>query len=192
MDTLITYANTYEQLYKQNVQSIFHVASGCVVGQQVSFATGKSIRQELYKLCSDPLTNQLSRKLVLETDLTQIKNLTLNRIELLKKMAKINDQQEIAQVLLDYSKLKGFGLWTLNAVSILMGINNSVNLSTDAYIRKNISLYVGLKMTEKECHEYISTAGLNQTKVCYLLWRIRPQSIHKLKDKSVLDREDFV
>jgi len=192
MDNLITYANTYEQFYKQNAQSIFHVASGCVAGQQVSFAIGKSIRKELYKLCNDPITNQLSRKLILETDLTQIKNLSLNRIELLKKMAKINDQQEIAQILQDYSKLKGFGSWTFNAVSILMGIDNCVNLSTDAYIRKNISLYVGLKMTEKECHEYISTAGLDQTKVCYLLWRIKPQSIHKLKKQSVLNKGDFV
>ena len=47
MDALIEYANTYEQFYKQTVTSIFHIACGCVVGQQVPFVTGKNIRREL-------------------------------------------------------------------------------------------------------------------------------------------------
>lgn len=192
MDKLIEYANTYEQFYKQPISNIFHIACGCVVAQQVSFTVGRNIREQLYGLCIDSQTNQLSPKLILETDLTQIKNLTPKRIELLKAMAKINDQREVDKVLLDYSKLEGFGRWTFGAVSILIGINDYINLSSDSYIRKNISLYIGLKMTEKECHEYIAKADNNQTKVCYFLWRIKPQNIYKVKQNIVLTKEDFI
>ena len=107
-------------------------------------------------------------------------------------MARIDDQRETNKILLDYSKLEGFGKWTFGAVSILMGINDPINLSSDSYIRKNISLYVGLKMTEKECHEYISKAKQNQTKLCYFLWRIKSQSIYKLKQNDILNEEDFI
>ena len=105
MDTLILYANTYEHFYKQNVSGIFHVACGCVVGQQVAFTVGRDIRKELYRLCCED--GGLSRKLILEIDLNQIKNLTGKRILLLKSMAQIDDKRDVNEVLLDYSKLSG-------------------------------------------------------------------------------------
>lgn len=188
MDNLISYAHTYENFYKQPILNVFHAACSCVVGQQVAFNVGRSIRTDLYKLCGYPL----SRKLILGTDLTQIKNLTLVRIQLLKNMAEIDDERELCDVLLDYSKLKGFGQWTFDAVSILLGINSNVNLSSDSYICKNLSLYIGLKLTRKECHEYIAKAGDNQTKVCYLLWRLKPKSISKITQNLPLNLDDFV
>ena len=188
MDILCSYAHIYQDLYKQNIMSVFHVAVGCVVGQQVAFKIGRNIRKRLYELCGFPVDKQL----ILETDLSQINNLTPLRITLLKKMAKIDDDRDINIVLDDYVKLNGFGKWTYDAVGILVGVNNNINLSSDSYIRKNLSLYTGLKLTQKECHEYILKANNDQTSVCYLLWRIKPQSINKITYGLELTQADFV
>lgn len=188
MDNLITYADKYRDFYSQDVNSIFHIACGCVCGQQVAFGIGRGIRKQLYEMCGSPLTPEA----ILEVDLTLIKNLTPSRANLLLQMAKIDDSKSPKRVLQNYAKLSGFGPWSIGAVSILMGISNTINLSSDAYIRKNLSLYTGEKMTESKCHNYILTADENQTAVCYLLWRIKPQSIYKLNKNKKLTTDDFV
>jgi 3-methyladenine DNA glycosylase/8-oxoguanine DNA glycosylase len=188
MDQLIEYAIRYESFYKQTINDIFHTACSCVVGQQVAFTIGRNIRKTLYELYGFPL----KRQTILDADLTQIINLSPKRIILLKEMAKIDDSRDVSTVLDDYSKLVGFGPWTLNAVKILMDIDDEVNLYSDSYIRKNLSLYVGIKLSEKECENYIFNAKQHQTKICYLLWRIKPTSVIKIKDKKTLENHDFV
>lgn len=188
MDQLITYANKYKKYYEQDIQPIFHVACGCVAGQQVAFGIGRTIRKQLYEICGHPLT----RKAVSKADLESINNLTPNRIKLLLKMSKINDNQEPELVLEEYSKLKGFGDWSRGAVAILMQIDNYVNLSSDAYIRKNLSLYTGKTLYVKECHAYIAEAGDEQTTICYFLWRIQKTSIDKVVNGKKLKSDDFV
>jgi len=188
MQLLIDSAIKYEDYYKQPINPIFHVACGCICSQQVAFNIGRNIRSSLYKLCGFPLT----REAILNNDLSIIKNLTLSRIELIKNMANIDDSRSNIEILDDYYKLKGFGKWTYNAVSILLNINDNINLSSDAYIRKNLSLYINIKMTEKQCFDYISKAENNQTKVCYFLWRIKPTSIQKLNNNEILTKDDFV
>lgn len=188
MDILISYANKYKDLYTQDINSVFHIACGCVCGQQVAFGIGRGIRKQLYETCGSPLTPEA----ILEADLTLIKNLTPKRATLLVQMAKIDDLRSVKRVLKDYSKLSGFGTWSVGAVSILSGISDTINLSSDAYIRKNLSLYTGEKMTERKCYDYILTAEENQTVVCYLLWRIKPQSINKLNRNKKLTADDFV
>jgi len=188
MELLIDSAIKYENYYKQPINPIFHVACGCVCSQQVAFNVGRNIRSSLYKLCGFPLT----REAIINNDLTQIKNLTNARIELIKNMANIDDTRPNIDILNDYIKLKGFGSWSYNAIAILLDISDNINLSSDAYIRKNLSLYTGNKMSEKDCFDYISKAENNQTKVCYLLWRIKPTSINKLKNNDVLIKDDFV
>jgi 3-methyladenine DNA glycosylase/8-oxoguanine DNA glycosylase len=199
MDTLINYAEKYEIYYKQDILPIFHVACSCVTSQQVSFTVGRAIRKQLYEICGFPLT----REKLSSIDLTKINNLTSTRIELLKQIANVIvvDRSDI-DILNDYSKLKGFGKWTHGAVSILLGLDNNVNLSSDAYIRKNLALYCDsntCKMSEKACRDYIETAnnynnsdGNNMTKICYLLWRLKSTSIYKIKDMQILTRDDFV
>lgn len=115
-----------------------------------------------------------------------------NRIQLLREMAVINYSRTNNEILEDYQKLKGFGKWTTGAVSILLDLDDSVNLSSDAYIRKIISLYAGIKMNEKQCYQYINKFGNQQTKICYFLWRIRVQSINKVKLNLELTKEDFI
>lgn len=162
-----------------------------ISSQQVAFNVGRNIRSSLYKLCGFPLT----REAMINNDLSQIKNLTNSRIELIKNMANmanIDDSRLNIEILDDYFKLRGFGSWSYKAVSILLDIDDTINLSSDAYIRKNLSLYTGNKMNEKDCFNYISKAENNQTKVCYLLWRIKPTSINKLKNNDVLIKDDFV
>ena len=188
MENLITYAKTYKHFYTLNIQNVFHTAVGCVVGQQVAFNIGRAIRKQLYEICGSPLT----REAVLNADLTQITALKPSRAKLLIEMANINDQQELDKVINEYSKLSGFGKWTVDAVSILMQISNTINLSTDSYIRKNIELYTGKTMTQKRCHEYISFAGINQTNVCYFLWRLKKSSVCKVLNNKLLTREDFI
>jgi 3-methyladenine DNA glycosylase/8-oxoguanine DNA glycosylase len=188
MELLIDSAIKYENYYKQPINPIFHVACGCICGQQVAFNIGRNIRSSLYKLCGFPLT----RESILSNDLSQIKNLTNSRIELIRNMANVDDNRSNIEILNDYNNLNGFGKWTVNAVSILLNINDNINLSSDAYIRKNLKLYTELKMTEKDCFNYISKAENNQTKVCYLLWRIKPLSINKLKNNDILTKDDFV
>ena len=188
MELLIESAIKYENYYKQPIHPIFHVACGCVCSQQVAFNVGRNIRSSLYKLCGFPLT----REAILNNDLTQIKNLTDSRIELIKNMAKIDDDRLNTDVLNDYINLKGFGKWSYSAVSILLNIDDNVNLSSDAYIRKNLITYSGVKMTEKDCFSYISKAEHNQSKICYLLWRIKPTSVKKLNNDEILTKDDFV
>jgi len=188
MDKLIQNAIKYESFYKQPTYPIFHIACGCVCGQQVAFNVGRNIRSDIYKLCGFPLTRQS----ILNNDLTQIKNLTISRIELIKNMANIDDTRSNIDILNDYFKLKGFGNWTYGAISILLEIDDNVNLTTDAYIRKNISIYNGIKMTQKDCFNYISKAENNQSKICYLLWRIKPTSINKMLNDQILTKDDFV
>lgn len=188
MELLINSAIKYEDYYKQPINSIFHVACGCVCSQQVAFNVGRNIRSSLYKLCGFPLT----REAILNNDLSTIKNLTSLRIELIRNMAKIDDTRSNNEILDDYSNLKGFGKWSFGAVSILLNLDDKINLSSDAYIRNNLVLYTGTKMNEKDCFNYISKANNNQTKVCYLLWRIKSTSVHKLKDNDLLTKDDFV
>ena len=188
MKVLINNAIKYENYYRQSINPIFHVSCGCVCGQQVAFNVGRNIRSSLFKLCGFPLT----REAIINNDLTQIKNLTDSRIELIKNMANIDDNRPNIEILNDYSNLKGFGKWSVGAVSILLDINDDINLSSDAYIRKNLSIYTGLKMNEKDCFNYISKAENNQSKICYLLWRIKPTSIKKLNNNEILTKEDFV
>lgn len=170
MDLLINSAIKYENYYKQ---PIFHVACGCICSQQVAFNVGRNIRSSLYKLCGFSLT----REAILNNDLSQIKNLTVSRIELIKNMANIDDSRSNIEILDDYTNLKGFGKWSFSAISILLDISDNINLSSDAYIRKNLSIYTGIKMNEKQCFDYISKAENNQTKICYLLLRINPNSV---------------
>lgn len=188
MDLLINNTVKYEDYYKQPINPIFHIACGCICSQQVAFNVGRNIRSSLYKLCGFPLT----REAILNNDLTQIKNLTSSRIELIKNIANIDDGRSNIEILNDYIKLKGFGKWTYNAICILLDISDNINLSSDAYIRKNLSIYTGLKMNEKDCFDYISKAENNQTKICYLLWRIKPTSVIKLKNDEILTKDDFV
>lgn len=189
MDLLIDSASKYEIYYKQEINPIFHVACNCVSAQRVAFNVGRNIRKSLYELCGFPLT----REAIINRDLTRIKNLTNSRIELLKNMASIDDSRSNIEVLNDYFKLKGFGKWSYGAVSILLNIRNDINLSSDSYIRKNISIYTESKMSEKECHDYINIANDDdKTKVCYLLWRIKPTSVNKIRNIEILTNEDFV
>lgn len=188
MKTLSQYSERYELLYKQSKKDILTISTGCVVGQQVSFNIGRNIRKKLYELCGHPI----NQKLLLEVDLTQIKNLTENRIFLLKNMATIDHNRSDIDILEDYKKLTGFGKWTIGAVSILLDLNDNINLSTDAYIRKNLGLYLDNKLSEKQCYQYLEQFPEQQTKICYFLWRIKPQSINKIKQNIELNREDFV
>lgn len=188
MEALIDSAIKYEIYYKQPINPIFHIACGCICSQQVPFNVGRNIRSSLYKLCGFPLTKES----VLNNDLSQIKNLTLPRIELINNMALIDDSRSNIEILDDYINLKGFGKWTYGAISILLNISDDINLSSDAYIRKNLSIYTGLKMNEKDCFDYISKAENNQTKICYLLWRIKPTSVKKISNDEILTKDDFV
>jgi len=188
MELLINSAIRYESYYKQPINPIFHVACGCVCSQQIAFNIGRNIRSSLYKLCGFPLT----REAIINNDLSQIKHLTDSRIELIKKMANINDNRPNIEILDDYISLKGFGKWSYGAISILLDINDNINLSSDAYIRKNLIIYTGTKMTEKDCFNYISKSENNQTKICYLLWRIKPTSVKKVINNEMLTKEDFV
>lgn len=188
METLINYASKYEEYYQQPPQSIFHTACSCITSQQVSFNVGRNIRKSLYSLCGFPLT----REAIINNDLTIIKNLTNTRINLIKQMANIDDERDNIDVLNDYAKLKGFGPWSYNAVSILLRMNNKINLANDAYIRKNLSSYMGYDMTEEQCRDFLNTADDHSTAVCYLLWRLKPQSINKIKNNEFLFKEDFV
>ncbi len=188
MDTLISYANTYQHFYKLAISSIFHTACGCVVGQQVAFNVGKNIRKQLYELCGTPLT----RDKILNIDLTKIPHLTQARANLIINMANIDHDRAPNLVLEDYSKLVGFGKWTHDAVSILLNISDTINLSTDAYICKNLELYLNKSMTKTTCYNYILSANNNQTLVCYFLWRIKKTSIQKVKNNEDLTREDFL
>jgi hypothetical protein len=188
MDNLIIYANTYQDLYKQSVHSVFHHACSCVVSQQVSFQIGREIRKQLYDLCGFPLT----RNMVKATNLPNINNFKPSRISLIIAMTAIDDNRDPEIVLNDYMKLYGFGKWTFDAVSLIMNINNPINLSTDAYIRKNICLYCDKAMTQKECHNFILSAGADQSIVCYFLWRVKKSSIEKVKNKEQLALDDFI
>lgn len=188
MELLINNAIKYEDYYKQPINPIFHIACSCVCSQQVAFNIGRNIRSSLYKLCGFPLT----REAIINNDLSTIQNLTFSRIELIKNMADIDDSRPNIEVLNDYINLKGFGKWSYGAISILLNINDNVNLASDAYIRKNLMIYTGLKMNEKDCFNYILTAENNQNKICYLLWRIKPTSINKLNGNETLTKNDFV
>lgn len=185
MNILEDYAIQYESIYIQPIRPIFHTACSCVLAQQVSFNVGRKIRQELYQLCGFPL----EKDKILNTTIS-IKNLTPERLKLLRDLASI-DINDIKETLNEYAKLKGFGQWTYGAVSILMDIDEHVNLYNDAYIRKNIGLYLGYNMTMKECKDYISTTN-HETKVCYLLWRLKPTSIVKIKNNEILTKGDFI
>lgn len=187
MEKLCTYAKTYELLYKQPINNIFHTASSCVMGQQVAFNVGRTLRQDMYKLCGYPL----SPHAILNNDLTQIKNLTESRITLLKQMANIDEGDDAKNVLDKYVKLKGFGNWSYGAVCILMDLNNNINLSSDAYIRKNLSLYFDRVLSVKDCDNYISMVN-NKSQVCYFLWRIKKDSIIKIKKDELLVKDDFI
>lgn len=186
MKILEDYAIQYESVYSQPIRPIFHTACSCVLAQQVSFKVGRTIRQELYQLCGFPL----EKDKILNTNII-IKNLTPERLNLLKDLARINDNQNVIEVLNEYSKLKGFGVWSYGAVSILMGIDEHVNLYNDAYIRKNLSLYLGYKLLLNECKSFIATTN-HETKVCYLLWRLKSTSIIKIKNNEILTKDDFI
>ena len=189
MESLIDCATAYKKFYQIEQKSLFHTTCSCITSQQVSFNVGRTIRKQLYDLCGVPLT----RESILNADLTQIKNLTPNRIKLLKDMAKIDDNESNDKVLTNYYKLKGFGKWTHNAISILLGLSDTVNLSTDLYIRKNLAIYLSKpKLTEKEAYDYLLQANNNQTIVCHFLWRIKPTSVHKVITELVLTKDDFV
>ncbi len=129
---------------------------------------------------------------MLNADLTHIRALTPSRAKLLLEMAKINDQLEPEKVIDEYSKLIGFGKWSIGAVSILMQISDTINLSTDSYIRKNLELYIGIPMTQKKCYDYISLTGNNQTSVCYFLWRLKKSSVNKVVKGELLTHDDFI
>ena len=188
MEILVTYAKTYQNFYKLKIQNVFHTACSCVVGQQVAFNVGRNIRKQLYEMCGNPIT----REAILNANLTQIRALTPPRAKLLLEMAKIDDQLEPLKVIYEYSKLTGFGKWSIGAVSILMQIDDMINLSTDSYIRKNLELYTGTSLTQKKCHDYISLAGSNQTSVCYFLWRLKKSSVHKVVERELLTHDDFI
>jgi hypothetical protein len=47
-------------------------------------------------------------------------------------MAQINYDQSDHGILECYKKLAGFGKWTTGAVSILLNLDDSINLSSDA------------------------------------------------------------
>lgn len=190
IDALVSYANKYKDFYTLNISSagVFHVACGCVVGQQVSFSVGRNIRKQLYEKYGNPL----KREIILGADLTSIVKLTDKRSKLLLEMAKIDDERDVNLVIQDYAKLNGFGIWTKNAVSILMNVNRDINLSHDYYIRKNLSIYLNKTITQKQCHDYILLAKNNQTAVSYFLWRIKKESVEKVKSERELVREDFI
>lgn len=152
----------------------------------VSFNVGRNIRRQLYTLYGYPL----KRDVILNADIN-IKGLTPERTQVLKTLANIDDDRNVKEVLEDYKQLKYVGIWTCGAIQILMDLDDHVNLSSDAYIRKNISLYVGKKMMEKECHYYINTTT-EQTKVCYFLWRIKTTSICKVRQHQLLIKDDFI
>lgn len=185
---LSQYAEQYEHLYKQPKKDALTIAVGCVAGQQVTFNVGRNIRRQLFELCGHPI----DRNKLINSDLTVIKNLTSSRIRLLKEMAQIDHNKTDIELLEDYRQLAGFGKWTLGAVSILLDLSNDINLSSDAYIRKNLNLYTDSKMNEKQCYNYLEQFPNQQTKICYFLWRIKPQSIYKIKQELKLNQNDFV
>lgn len=188
METLIQYAIAYQDLYKQPNYGIFHTACSCICAQRVSFRTGRQIRKSLYELCGHPLT----REAILNNDLTVIHALSPGRVILMKALTKIDDQRPPNEVIIDYAKISGFGNWSIGAVMILMELSNTVNLSSDSYIRKNLSIYIGNQLTERECNKYIAICGDYQSIVCYFLWRIKSQSINKISMNCELSQDDFI
>lgn len=181
MDVLIDYANKYYDMYKLVDYGAFHHACGCVIAQKIKFSVGRSIREKLYQLCGFPLT----REKVLKRDLSHIDGLSTEKIALLKEMAKMEEDVD------NYCKLLGFGTWSYNAVGILINKRDDINLACDKYIQKNVFLYNGIKV-QKDCFCFLETAKNNKTKVCYLLWRLKPTSVIKLILGDDLVREDFL
>lgn len=190
MNTLIEYAEKYKHLYTIPNHGVFHTAVGTIVGQRVSFQTGRNIRKQLYDLCGFPL----KRKAVLDADLTKIKGIRKQHIELIKTIATIEtDNRNENIVLNDYTNIPGFGIWTINSVKIITSQSESINLYTDFYIRRVASLYVGKSMKPSELKNFIEEAPNNKrTAVCYFLWRIKKDNIHKLKEDVELTSDDFL
>lgn len=184
MELLLHNALKYDHYYRQPIYDIFHLSCGCVVAQQVSFTVGRGIRKALYDLCGFPLTQEN----ILKYDLTQIKHLTQARITLLQEMAGIEDHPNLLN---KYHELKGFGKWSYGAVALLLG-HKGINLSSDAYIRKNLALYTGTKMTQKECYNYIKTSNGEESTICYFLWRIKCTSMTRIKHHEELTKNDFI
>lgn len=180
MNVLIDYANKYFDTFKLVNYGAFHHSCGCVIAQKIKFSVGRSIREKLYELCGFPLT----RDKVLKCDLTNI-GISDEKITLLKEMAKMEEDVD------NYCKLPGFGTWSYNAVCILMNKRDDINLACDKYIQKNIYLYNGIKM-QKNCFCFLETAKNEKTKVCYLLWRLKPLSVIKLINNDLLSKEDFL
>lgn len=181
MDILVEYANKYYDMYKLFNYGVFHHACGCVIAQKIQFSTGRKIREALYKLCGFPLTQQN----ILKYDLTKINGLSEEKIVLLKEMASMEEDLE------EYRKLRGFGPWSYNAVGIIVNKKEDINLASDKYIRKNIKLYNDID-NQKNCFCFLETAKNNKTKVCYFLWRLKPQSVYKILNNEILHREDFL
>ncbi len=188
MYQLQLYAEKYENLYIQPRYSLFHTIISCVTSQEVNFNTGRSIRKQLYKKCGFPLIIENVNK----CDLTCIKGLTEGKRKLIEEIVE-NYEETLSDVELleKYSKLRGIGEWTINAVSILLGLSEDINLSSDQYIRKNMSFYIGKQITNKEIFLLINQCE-NKTKVSYFLWRIKPTSIYKISQNIEMTKEDFV
>lgn len=195
VSNLICYAKKYIHLYKQPKQNIFHTIVACVCSQQVSFQIGRNIRKQLYEEYGFPLTVEK-----IDNDIHSLnkpENLTYERQKLIIKICEIcksYDEPEDShnEILEKISELKGIGKWTIDAVSILLGLSDTINLSSDAYVRKNLCFYHDKNMKIKDCHKFIAQAEDDQTKVCYFLWRLKWKSVGKVAKGMDLDESDFV
>ena len=186
MEHLTDIAIEYYDLYKlpDNLSAFHHLCS-LVTSQQVPFATGRSIRKQLYIKAGFPLTQENLSTI----DLSSIKGLTNDRKRVLLELCELSSSNE--DMISQASKIKGIGPWTIKGANLLSNHPN-VNLYEDSYIRSRLSEYLKQTISQSQCKSLISECHPNESEVSYCLWRITKKGIKSILNNKPLTKEDFL
>ena len=190
-DKIIGTINKTKEFYQQPSKSLFHNTISLIISQKISFSKSRTIRKKIYEeFTSSEMTydniKNLSKKQLLDFGLQEFQYDIIQRI--------INLGPNL--VYDDIIKVKGIGEWTKKSLLLYAG-NDDILLVEDYWIRQRIKNLFDLKtvpdkITAMSLINNIIKNKISKSLMTKFLWRIKPESVDKIKNDVELDKNDFI
>lgn len=179
--------------------SVYHDTISLIISQQISFRKSREIRRNMFEMLISENLPKFTYEFINFKLSSLYKQLGISdsKYQTMRSIPNVPDVKFTVQELENYiayiSNIKGIGNWTCNALRVINRVPNSY-LSDDSYIQTNIKNLLGIENLGKSEVEYIVNTFFSRHRLEFtiLFWRIKKESIDKMKNFREISQDDFL
>lgn len=200
MNTLMYSLKKYMEMtfnyWNLQPRGLYHDTISLILSQKVRFHQGRKIRSELYKLLGTSIIDYDNLRTINQDKLLSL-GINPNTLNTIYSIPKIIYTDLTVEIFINYiniiSQIRGIGPWTIDSLKVIYYYDN-IYLTKDKYINKNLSKLLDLQnLTDSEIKYLWETYfSFGKRNMCLFFWRIKTNSINKIKNFQLLDSEDFI